>query len=362
MVDPSRVSFLTATRARLVLLWLLAMLFAGLWQAKAPVPTRTSPHGGDVFRFRVVVDRMRTGEGYYDAMRIELLRRGYPTASVFNWRPPATFLLLAKAPRISHALMVSLAALALLLTVIIFRNAPPLITIVAIVMQIGFSAIPAIPMDGLFMPELWAGMFLLLSILTHTLGAFRLAVCFAVAAVCARELALPFVLMGLGFAAQARRWDQVRWYAWGLAVFVAYYLAHIVLAVSHIEPGDMLHKGSWIAFGGWRFVVRTVAMGGWFLMLPGWVAAVGVVVVLAALWGPADRHLKAMIAVYLSAFCIVGQTFNTYWGLMTGPAWGLATVYGLIGLHTLIHASLGRRNDLLDAGEGSGQRPSPPAV
>jgi hypothetical protein len=235
--------------------------------------------------------------------------------------------------------MLTLAALILLLTVLVFRNAPPGVTIAAILVQIGSSLLPAVPTDGLFMPEAWAGMFLLLCVLAHTLGAFRVAICFATAALCARELALPFVLVGLGFAVHARRWDQVRWYVGGLTIFAAYYLAHIAMAISHMQPGDMLHKGSWIAFGGWRFVVNTVAMGGWYLMLPRWAAAVGVVAVLAALWGPADRHLKAMVAIYLAGFSVVGQTFNDYWGLMTGPTWGLATIYGLIGLHRLLRVA-----------------------
>ena len=317
------------------------MLVLGVWSANQPVYRRATPHGSDVFLFRVVVDRMKSGEGYYDAMRYELVRRGYPTASIFNWRPPATFKALAVSPMAVHTVMLGLAGLAMTLTVVLFRDAPPGLTVLAVGMQLGSSVFPAIPTDGLYMPEAWAGIFLLLAVLGHSLGAFRFAICCAVLAACARELVLPFVFAGLAFAIHARRWDQVRWYVGGLAAFSAYYLVHVYLAIAHMQPGDMLHKGSWIAFGGWRFVVRTVAMGGWYLMFPRWVAAIGVVVVLASLWGPADRHLKAMVIIYLAGFCIVGQNFNDYWGLMTGPVWGLATVYGVIGLDRLTRAARG---------------------
>jgi hypothetical protein len=238
-----------------------------------------------------------------------------------------------------HLLMLVLAALAMALTILVFRNAPPLVTILAILLQIGGAVIPAIPTDGLYMPEAWAGIFLLLSVLGYTLGAMPFAVCCAVAAICARELALPYVFACLGLALYERRLDEVGWYALGLCVFAGYYGIHAVVAASHIQAGDMAHTSSWIAFGGWQFVVRTVGMGGWYLMLPWWMAAVGAVVVLASLWGPADRHLKTMVLMYLIGFCIVGQSFNTYWGLMTGPTWSLAMVYGLLGLSRLLRAA-----------------------
>ena len=87
-------------------------------------------------------------------------------------------------------------------------------------------------------------------------------------------------------------------------------------------------------------MVTTVATGGWHLLLPRWTAAVGATVILASLASPADPHLKAMVVTYLAAFSIVGQSFNNSWGLLTGPAWGLASAYGLLGLTRLWRLSL----------------------
>jgi hypothetical protein len=81
-------------------------------------------------------------------------------------------------------------------------------------------------------------------------------------------------------------------------------------------------------------------MGGWFLLLPLWAAAGGAVLILASLWSPADVRLKIVVVMYLAAFCVVGHSFNSYWGLMTGPTWGLAAVYGLGGLHRLTRDAL----------------------
>ena len=349
-------------RPRLVLLFLLAMLLLGLWHSRPLPPQRTSQPGGDINLFRAVVERVSAGEPYYAAMRTELRSRGYPTASIFNWRPPGIFLLLAWAPALMHGVMLALAALALAMTAYAFRNSPPAVTFGAIVLQIGATVFPAIPTDGLYMPESWAGIFLLLSVLAYTIDRFRLAVTCAVAAACARELALPYVFVSLAFAYRARRADEVRWYAIGLFIFAAYYLTHVAIARSHIQSGDMFHTASWIAFGGWRFVIRTVSMGGWYLLLPLWIAAIGAVIVLASLWGPADRHVKALIIIYVSIFSIIGQRFNTYWGLMTGPTWGLATVYGFIALRDLIRGTMNGSDRLRRVESGTGQKPSPPTV
>jgi hypothetical protein len=319
-----------------VLSFLLILLAVGLWFPPERPPHQNKEPGGDLVLFRAVTERVRSGEPYYDVMRAELRNRGYPTASIFNWRAPATFLLLAKAPAFVHVLMLAFGVLAIILTFFVFRSAPRPVLIASILLQVGASAVPLLPIEGLYWPELWAGIFLVLSVLTYIRGGFKFGVCFAIAAVCARELALPYVLAAIGFALYSRRWQEVRWYAVGLAIFLAYYAAHVVAASSHIQPGDMSHTRSWIAFGGWPFVVTTVKTGGWLLLLPRWTAAIGAVIVVASLWGPSDRHLKAMVIIYLTAFSVVGQSFNNSWGLLTGPAWGLAMAYGIIGLDRLI--------------------------
>jgi hypothetical protein len=281
---------------------------------------------------------MRAGESYYAAMNTELRARSYPTASIVNWRMPATFLFVAYAPRAAHSLMLILGSFGLGLSVLLFRNAPPALTIAASLILLGAALVPAIPTDGLYMPETWAGIFLLLSVLAYAFGVVRLAVFCAIAALCTRELVLPYALVSLGLAVQAHRTTEWRWYMIGLAIFAAYYLMHSMLAHRYILAGDYGYP-TWVTYNGWPFLVSVVGMGGWFLILPLWMAAIAAPIILASLWSPAERHLKIVVAVYFAAFCIVGHSFNNYWGLMTGPTWGLAAVYGLDGLHRLIRTA-----------------------
>lgn len=283
---------------------------------------------------------MRVGDSYYAAMDGVLRRRDYPTASIVNWRLPATFVLVAHAPRTVHATMIAAAVLALSLTLYAYRRMSGALRLLALLLVAGGAVLPSIPPDGLYMPETWAGIGLLLSILAYTLGAWRAGVVCAIAAACARELAVPYAVVSMAMALHAGRRDEVRWYALGLCVFIAYYLGHAAAASDYMQASDRVQP-SWIKFNGWPFVIRTVAMGGWGLLLPLWAGAVGAVLVTASLWSDADRHLKALVLIYLAGFFVVGHSFNDYWGLMTGPAWSLAMVHGIVTLPALVRQAAG---------------------
>jgi hypothetical protein len=327
------------SRSTLILACLAVLLAVGLWYPPAPPPNPKIIPGGDIVLFRAVVERMRAGEPYYATMRDELRQRGYPTASIFNWRPPATFLLMARTPDVVHTLMFVLGLIAVIATSHVFSGTSMAVRLLATILVLGSAVLPFLPVDGLYLPELWAGIFLLLSVIAYSVGAIRLAVCCAVAAACARELAMPYVLVSLALAVRERRIQEIRWYAAGLTIFAAYYVAHVAVARTHIQPGDMSHTYSWVAFGGWPFVVSTTALGGWHILFPRWTGAIGAVLVVASLWSSADRHLKIMAVLYLSLFCVVGQAFNNSWGLLTGPVWGLATAYGVLGLQRLVRSA-----------------------
>ena len=53
---------------------------------------------GDTGLYRAEIRRIHAGEGYYQAAAKELVSRGYPTQSVFNWRTPLPVWALGKLP------------------------------------------------------------------------------------------------------------------------------------------------------------------------------------------------------------------------------------------------------------------------
>src|SRR4029077_876671 len=91
---------------------------------------------------------------------------------------------------------------------------------------------------------------------------------------------------------------------------------------ARIQPGDAAHAASWIAFGGLPFVLATVRMNGMLLILP--IGATAVYLVAAALgfagWtSAAGLRAGLTAAVYITAFAVVGQPFNQYWGSLIAP-------------------------------------------
>ncbi len=71
---------------------------------------------GDLELYAAEVQQMQTGENYYDIAANELVKRGYPTRSVFNWRTPLPMILIAKIGIIpSHIILIVIATLMIVL-------------------------------------------------------------------------------------------------------------------------------------------------------------------------------------------------------------------------------------------------------
>jgi len=89
----------------------VAVSLSPLRQGFADAPSRGPT---DVELYQAEVERIRAGESYYEAVAHELPERGYPTASVFNWRTPLPVWLVAKMPESSTAtVIIGVAALGL---------------------------------------------------------------------------------------------------------------------------------------------------------------------------------------------------------------------------------------------------------
>ena len=58
--------------------------------------------------YRLIIERIHQGQGYYEAAKNALHVGNYPTASVFNWRLPFLSRLLAYLPTIEMARMLGI--------------------------------------------------------------------------------------------------------------------------------------------------------------------------------------------------------------------------------------------------------------
>ena len=321
--------------ARWVLAGLVVLLIAGLWRPLARHGVDIAVERTDSSLFGAVVARVAGGEPYYPAMGTELRARGYPSASVFNWRQPTLFIALARAPILSRVVLVAVIVALLAWTVRLFSRAPGEVLLLAVLAQVGAAATALTPL-GAVLPETWVGNFVALSALAYARGRTGLGAGLGLAALFVRDLVAPYVALCMFLAWRARRRTELAIWSVGVCAWAVAYAVHANAAMHAMQPGDLAHP-SWVQLGGLRFVLATIGFGGWLYLMPTWVSAVACVLLVAAIWAPTRaEHVKATVATYLGVFAVVGQPFNQSWGLMTAPTWAIAYGLGVPGLVRLV--------------------------
>jgi hypothetical protein len=100
---------------------------------------------------------------------------------------------------------------------------------------------------------------------------------------------------------------------------------HASLVAARLHPGDQVSV-SWVALGGWPFVLLTGKWNALLIAAPSWVVAVVVPLMLlgVAAWpGPLGTRMALISAGYTAAFLAVGRPDNFLWGVVTAPLLGL---------------------------------------
>ena len=319
---------LTPLQARSVLAIavLAAMLLVGvtlspLRSGYADAPDRGP---GDVELYNAEVQRIQAGQSYYDAAAAELRQRGYPTRSVFNWRMPLPVWLIGVLPdpAIGKALL-GVAALALsLLAFGWMHDECGMRAALGCTLLLSGALLPCFLGDLFVMPELWSGVFIALSAAAYGRECRKLAVVAGLTALLLRELAAPYCVLCIALALYERRPRELAGWFIGLTLYFAYFGLHVSHVLPRIGPADVAHANSWICFGGAAFVISTVQMNAYLLLLPQWVAAVylaGAMLGAASWRSPGGQRIGLTLALYVIALGIIGQPFNQYWGSMTAP-------------------------------------------
>jgi hypothetical protein len=317
-----------------------------------PIYTNT----GDMPLFRSILDRVRTGEDYYDAAYQEMRSRNYPTGSMFNWRSPALYSwLLGSLPNLNwgHALLVAGAAAALLLAYRALSSQGGRWMAVAIfVLLVGaflpvFTGLALLPeMYPLFVyTELWSGLLIALSVCAYGNGRWGLATAAGLLALFIRELALPYCLVSLALASWRKRWSETSVWLAGLLLFGLFLSIHAQEISLRVTGSDYAFAEGWVQFGGMRFLLTTARMHGFLALLPLWVTAICLPLALFGLgaWqGPMSVRVGLTTALYVAAFMVVGKAFNPYWGLLYVPLLSFGWVWFPVGLRDLILVMLRR--------------------
>lgn len=321
------------------------------------------PGEGDVALYQAEVDRIRAGESYYDAAAAELVARGYPTRSIFNWRTPLPMWLVGKLPTADWGKAI-LGLLALGLTGLGFE-------VLAREQGhgLGRPAACALLLTGPTMfcllgnlyvsPVLWAGVWIGLSVTSYGIGRPMLGVAFGLAAVFFRELALPYCLLAAGLACWERRPREVALWIAGLGAWAGLFALHAAWVLPRIGPDAVAHEESWIQFGGLPFVLATTQMNAYLLLLPQWVTALYFAAGMLGFAGwntPLGRRAGLTVCGFVLAFAVVGQEFNQYWGSLLAPLWCFGVARAPASVRDLWKASGLSRHGLRRglAGTGTG--------
>lgn len=321
----------------------VAVTFSPLASGFADAPDRGP---GDIALYHAEAQRIHSGESYYDAAAAELTERGYPTASIFNWRTPLPVWLVGKMPQLEMAniLLGLTGALLALLSFGLLADEGGVNQGILVVLLLVGAILPVWLGKLVLLPELWAGVLLAVSAVCFGSQRRWLGLAAGLAALVFRELAAPYCVLCFALAARERRWRELAVWGLGLVGYAGFYVVHVGQVLPRIAPDAIAHEHGWIRFGGAGFLISTVQMNAFLLLLPQWVTAIYLSCVLlgAATWNTAAGRLIALaVALYAVAFSIVGNDFNQYWGSLTAPLLCLPAARAPAVLRQLWHAARG---------------------
>lgn len=286
------------------------------------------------------IARVAKGDDYYVAVGEELRNRQYPTRSVFNWRTPALYRVLALSPFICRLALGALALVVLFATVKLLSPRPVPVVIVGSLLQSGALGMAADNTAWMF-HEVWASMFIALSALAYASRLWRAGAILAVLALFLRELAAPYVALCAVLALRGRRKQEVQVLAVGGVLYVLYYALHVSRVLAHQRPDDIAHAASWIHWGGVQFILATLRTSTLLNDMPITVLACALTLLAAGtLHDGLSVHLRGTAAVYMLLFAVVGQPFNWYWGWVPGLVLPIVMAHGLLVFQQLWSAAL----------------------
>lgn len=279
---------------------------------------------GDLDLYAAEVSRMHDGASYYDAAAAELVARGYPTRSIFNWRTPLPVWLVAKLPDplMANVLLVATGLGLVVMGFGLLADEGGLGQGMLAVLFLSGALLPCFLGEPVLLSELWSGVLVALSAVLFGRERRWAAIAIGLAALFARELAAPYVVVCLALAVYERRYRELAAWGVGLAAYAVFYGFHILEVLPRIGATASAHEGGWLRLGGAGFLISTAQMNAYLLLLPQWVTGVFLACALlgAATWNTAAGRLIGLtVAVYAIAFSIVGNDFNQYWGCQIAP-------------------------------------------
>ena len=322
-------SWLTRRLALVVSVVVLALigwgLVAGPSTPSYAVDTGTGNGGHhDIELYREIATRVAAGGNYYQVALPLQAGWHFPTSPVATVREPLEAWTVAALGATGAQILLLVLLVVAFVTMLarLERAASNRFDWYASMLLLVVTATTFLVPGALYLHECWAMTLILLSLAVRTDRRWWPAVVFGVAAVMFRETALVYLGTMAAVALFQKRWSEVAGWAGGAVAWLGFYLWHIHEAALAQVPSP-LSAPSWLALGGWPFVVSSVRFSSGLVLAPYWLAAVIVPLALAG-WlfarGPVALRAGLTAVAFATVFLVVGRTINLYWGLLYAGA------------------------------------------
>jgi hypothetical protein len=320
-------AWLTRWRALVLAAGVVGLEVWGL-AAGAVVPAWANDTGDtdhhDVQLYAEIARRVAAGGSYYQVAIPLQQQWDFPTTPAATVREPLeawTIALLG--PSGARILLLALLVGALITMMIrLERSANNRFEWYGSMLLLVVTAATFVAPDVVYLHECWAMTFILLSLAARTDRRWWPAVLFGLAAVLFRETAIVYpATMAVVALAQRRRAEVLGWITGG-AIWVGFYAWHLGQVAAAQVP-DPRAAPSWVAFGGWPFIVSSVRFGTALGVGPYWLAALLVPFALFGwLFARGQLGLRAGLTAcaFSVTFLVVGRSINLYWGLLYASA------------------------------------------
>lgn len=335
-----RFARLKAWRLLAILAAVVALVVVGIGMARPdPREPRAKAGRGDLAMYTRVIEAVHAGAAYYPAMTADMRANGYPLKPFPAVRPPPLTIAMAALPDVD-ARRLSLHVLSTVVLIAwgwrLIRDRVPWLLALAVMGALFSGMVTARIANGYGFHEIWASLFIALSLAVYRPGRYGLSLACALAGVMLRETTAPFFLVMAFFAwLDGGRKEALVWLG-GLGIFGCALAAHALTLQHYVLPGDLDSPG-WVKFGGWGFVLQVMRWNAVLLTSPHWLAGVAApLAVLGAAManGVLGKRIGLTVGGYIFAFMLAGRPDNAYWGMMIAPLWPVAVVLAGWGLWT----------------------------
>ncbi|MET0308480.1 MAG: hypothetical protein ABW023_07220 [Sphingomonas sp.] len=350
---PSRFVALGRNKARLALLALVLILAASLTALGVPhSPTGASASGAaqemtDLALYERISAGVKGGDNYYVSAATALRAGHYPLRPFLTFRLPALAVVQAAVPEwaISAMLFALVLATAIAWGARLGNALPRLVPRIAVLLLLLGSLVAFLQPELAAFHEIWAGLLVALSLALRRPGRWVEAVAIGLGAMLIRETALLYVVvMALMAWLEGQRREAM---GWGVAILVFAIVlgfhAHAVTGVT--GPLDPRSPG-WFGFNGFGFFVSSLTVSTALQILPLWIAAllVGLLLFGWASWNdPLGLRMFVLLAAYALAIGLFARLDTFYWALMIAPVSLVGLVFVPDALRDLVTRALDRR-------------------